>query len=92
MSSNSILLQISITPLHVACENGHTETAQMLIDRGADVKKEDSVCYIVEPVVVVWLHASSTCNLQPLESNLYRQGKFHSMLHVRMATLRLPSC
>ena len=47
MSSNSILLQISITPLHVACENGHTETAQMLIDRGADVNKEDSVCYIV---------------------------------------------
>ena len=42
------LLQKRDTPLHVACENGHTETAQMLIDRGADVNRHAwaGVCYV----------------------------------------------
>ena len=30
------------TPLHLAVENGHTQTAQLLIDRGADVNKTGS--------------------------------------------------
>ena len=41
------LLQEGNTPLHVACENGHTETAQMLIDRRADVNRHArGVCYV----------------------------------------------
>ncbi len=43
------LLQTEDTPLHLACKNGHTKTAQMLVDRGADVNREDRVCYILEP-------------------------------------------
>jgi ankyrin repeat protein len=27
---------INVTPLHLACENGHTESARLLIDAGAD--------------------------------------------------------
>ncbi len=40
------------TPLHAACEKGHTETAQMLIDRGANVNKENRVCNILELVCI----------------------------------------
>jgi len=29
------------TPLHRACENGHTATALALIDRGADIYADD---------------------------------------------------
>ena len=52
------MLQYGDTPLHAACENGHTGTAQMLIDRGADMNRENGVCYMLEPVAVGWLHAS----------------------------------
>ncbi len=42
------------TPLHVACENGHTETAQLLIDRGADVNQ---VCVIEQSYrMIVLVH------------------------------------
>ena len=52
MSSNSIFLQIKKTPLHIACKNGHTGTAQMLIDRGADVNQQCGVvCYVYKAKV-----------------------------------------
>ena len=42
------------TPLHVACKNGHTETAQLLIDRGADVNQ---VCVIEQSCrMIVLVH------------------------------------
>ena len=42
------LLQTEDTPLHLACEKGHTGTAQMLIDGGADVNQHAwaGVCYV----------------------------------------------
>ncbi len=36
-------MQKGNTPLHVVCEKGHTETAQLLIDRGADLHKCNKV-------------------------------------------------
>ena len=42
------LLQTNDTLLQLACKNGHTETAQMLIDRGADVNQHTwvGICYV----------------------------------------------
>ena len=36
-------LQGSKTTLHYACESGSTEIVKLLIERGADVDKEDNV-------------------------------------------------
>ncbi len=33
------------TPLFAACEEGHTETAQLLIDKGSNVSQQSWVCY-----------------------------------------------
>ena len=37
------LFQDGKSPLMTACEGGHTETAQLLIDKGADVNKAGHV-------------------------------------------------
>ena len=34
-----------MTPLIVACGGGHSETAQLLIEEGADLSKLDWVCH-----------------------------------------------
>ena len=34
-----MFLQLGKSPLLAACEGGHTETAKLLIDRGADVNE-----------------------------------------------------
>ncbi len=48
----SILVQMKETPLHVACKNGRTRTALMLIDRGADVNQQHGeVCYVQSSLV-----------------------------------------
>ncbi len=39
------LLQEGNTPLHIACENGDTKTAQLLIKKGADLHQRNRVCY-----------------------------------------------
>ena len=36
-------LQDSETPLHRACESGHTETVHLLLERGAEVDAKDKV-------------------------------------------------
>ncbi len=38
-----LILQDGISPLLAACRGGHTETAQSLIDKGADVNQCDEV-------------------------------------------------
>ncbi len=38
-----LILQWEISPLLAACRGGHTETAQLLIDKGADVNMCDKV-------------------------------------------------
>ncbi len=38
-----MFLQFRKSPLLAACEGGHTETAKLLIDRGADVNQLDKV-------------------------------------------------
>ena len=38
-----MFLQLGKSPLLTACEGGHTETAKLLIDRGADVNQLDEV-------------------------------------------------
>ncbi len=38
-----MFLQFGKFPLLAACEGGHTETAKLLIDRGADVNQLDVV-------------------------------------------------
>lgn len=40
-----------MTPLYVACENSHTEIAQLLIDKGADVNRRNKV-YAATSLVV----------------------------------------
>ena len=37
------LYQYERSPLLAACQGGHTETAQLLIDKGADVNKASRV-------------------------------------------------
>ena len=37
------IFQRGRTPLIVVCEGGHSETAQLLIEKGADVDKQDYV-------------------------------------------------
>ena len=31
-----------MTPLHIACQNGHTEIAGLLLDRGAEVDRKNA--------------------------------------------------
>ena len=31
-----------MTPLHVACQNGHTKIAKLLLDRGADIDHKNA--------------------------------------------------
>ena len=38
-----MFLQLGKSPLLAACKGGHTETAKLLIDRGADVNQLDKV-------------------------------------------------
>ncbi len=40
-----MFIQHQTSPLLAACERGHTETAQLLIDKGADVNQ--LYCYLV---------------------------------------------
>ena len=37
------IFQRGRTPLIAACEGGHSETAQVLIEKGADLNKQDQV-------------------------------------------------
>ena len=37
------ILQSGRTPLKAACEGGHSVTAQLLIEKGADLDKQDRV-------------------------------------------------
>ena len=37
------------SPLLVASKGGHTETAKLLIDKGADVNKRNQVCMTLNP-------------------------------------------
>ena len=37
------ILQSGKTPLIAACERGHSETAQLFIEKGADLNKQDNV-------------------------------------------------
>ena len=37
------ILQIGRTPLIAACKGGHSKTAQLLIEKGADLNKQDKV-------------------------------------------------
>ena len=39
------ILQERRTPLIAACEGGHSKTAQLLIEKGADLNKQDEVCH-----------------------------------------------
>ena len=32
-----------MTPLHIACSDGHTDIAELLISKGADVEAKDQV-------------------------------------------------
>ena len=43
MVTLSLPLQLGRSPLSVACEGGHTDTAQLLIDKGANVNQCDEV-------------------------------------------------
>ena len=31
-----------MTPLHIACQNGHTRIAELLLDRGADINHKNT--------------------------------------------------
>ena len=42
-SLHPLCVQYQGTPLHVACYNGHTDTAALLLDRGADINALDQV-------------------------------------------------
>ncbi len=51
------LLQEGNTPLHIACENGDTKTAQLLIKKGADLHKCNRVCYFrAETLYVLYVN------------------------------------
>ena len=39
------IFQQKRTPLIAACEGGHSATAQLLIEKGADLKKQDRVLH-----------------------------------------------
>ena len=47
--------QNGLTPLLAACKRGDTETAQLLIDKGADINKEDEVCLLNGIVCVTFV-------------------------------------
>ncbi len=36
-------MQGELTPLHVAADEGHTEVAALLLDKGADIEAKDDV-------------------------------------------------
>ena len=38
------IFQMGRTPLRAACGRGHSATAQLLIEKGADLNKQDYVC------------------------------------------------
>ena len=42
-----VLKDTGSTPLIAACEGGHSETAKLLIEKGADFKQEDWVTDII---------------------------------------------
>ena len=42
-SFKKYFLQLGLSPLLAACAGGHTETAQLLIDKGASVNMYDKV-------------------------------------------------
>ena len=38
-----LLLQDGVTPLHIACSDGHTETVNLLLNNNADISATDNV-------------------------------------------------
>jgi hypothetical protein len=53
-------MQIGYTPLHLACANGRTAAAQLLLDRGAKVNAADQArpCCWLAPAVIVPKHCA----------------------------------
>ena len=43
MDIHCVLVQLELSPLLAACERGQTSTAELLIDKGADMNKCDKV-------------------------------------------------
>ena len=43
-----MVVQLNFTPMHAACQNGHTEVVQVLLKHNASCTMRDAVCYIVE--------------------------------------------
>ena len=63
--------QHGVTALHEACEGGHVEAAQLLIDLGADVNKQVHVLVIL-----------SACNLLPYNLPYSRKYRWSLTLAV----------
>ena len=56
------LSQDGFASLHVACQEGHTQVAELLLQAGASVEQETEVGYGVSQVVFVVLNSAHMCS------------------------------